>query len=253
MSFSIAITGKGGVGKTSLAGLLVFRLIARGKSPILAVDADPNTCLDAALGIIVEKSVGTVREEARVLAAQGLSDGISKQDLLALKISESLVEAPDFDLIAMGRPEGPGCYCYANNVLKNILVEISNHYPYVVLDNEAGLENLSRRIVQQVDLLIMVSDPSSRGLDTVERLFDLVREMDIHYDRLALVVNRLRHHILPAKVDHLQGKIQANFVFGLKNDPDLAACAERGAGLDNLPADNDVVREIDRLLDEVLT
>jgi len=166
MSYTVAITGKGGVGKTTVASLLVTRLIARGCAPVLAIDADPNTCLDSALGVEIEKTIGGVREEAREMAGRGLAAGVSKREMLELKIAESMVEAEGFDLIAMGRPEGPGCYCYANNVLKEVIAQIAENYPYVVLDNEAGLENLSRRILRRVDLMIMVADPSKRGLDT---------------------------------------------------------------------------------------
>ena len=151
MSYFIAITGKGGVGKTTISALIVNRLINRGRKPVLAIDADPNTCLDALLGVKAEKTVGRVREEVREIAGKGLAAGISKQELLEMKIAESLVESDNFDLIAMGRSEGPGCYCYANNVLKSVINEISGNYPYIVLDNEAGLENLSRRIVQPRD------------------------------------------------------------------------------------------------------
>ena len=122
----MAITGKGGVGKTTISGLLVNRLIKRGCRPVLAIDADPNTCLDAVLGVKAERSVGTVREEAKEIAGKGMTTGISKQELLEMKIAESLVEAKDFDLIAMGRSEGPGCYCYANNVLKSVINEIQS-------------------------------------------------------------------------------------------------------------------------------
>ena len=190
MSKIIAITGKGGAGKTTIASLIITRLIANNYRPILAVDADPNTCLDVALGIHVEQTVGRIREEAKEIAGKGMASGISKQQLLELKIAESLVEGDDFDFIAMGRPEGPGCYCYANNVLKDVLGEIASHYPYVVLDNEAGLENLSRRIVQKVDLLIFVADPSRRGLDTIVRLYELAQDMEIKYNRSAIIVNR---------------------------------------------------------------
>ena len=117
MSYTIAITGKGGVGKTTVAALVVRRLIASGRRPVLAVDADPNTCLDAALGVKAEHTVGGVREEARVIAGEGNTTGVAKQELLRMKIAQSLVESSDFDLIAMGRPEGPGCYCFANNAL----------------------------------------------------------------------------------------------------------------------------------------
>ena len=197
MSYTVAITGKGGVGKTTVASLLVTRLIARGCAPVLAIDADPNTCLDSALGIEIEKTVGAVREEARELAGRGLSAGVSKREVLELKIAESMVETQGFDLIAMGRPEGPGCYCYANNVLREVIAQIAENYPFLVLDNEAGLENLSRRILRRVNLLIMVTDPSKRGLDTVGRLYDLAAEMDVRHERLAIVVNRLRGRDLP--------------------------------------------------------
>ena len=117
MSFFIAVTGKGGVGKTTISGLIVKQLIANGYRPVLAIDADPNSCLDAALGVKITKTIGSAREEAREEASKGLAAGISKQQLLEMKIEESLVEAKDFDMISMGRPEGEGCYCYANNVL----------------------------------------------------------------------------------------------------------------------------------------
>jgi CO dehydrogenase maturation factor len=251
MSFTIAITGKGGVGKTTLAGLTVNRLIARGCRPVLAVDADPNTCLDAVLGVAMRQTIGGVREEARQLAGKGLSAGVSKQELLELKISESLVEGPDFDFLAMGRPEGPGCYCYANNVLKNALGEIARNYPYVVLDNEAGLENLSRRIVQKVDLLVMVADPSRRGLETVRRLHALAREMEIAFDRLAIVVNRLRQADLPPDVATLRAETGAQFVLGLPDNAAAATLAERGGAVSELPADNELVRLVDGFLNEV--
>ncbi len=163
MSYLIAVTGKGGVGKTTVSSLIIKQMVAAGKKPVLAIDADPNSCLDAALGVKVEKTVGRVREEAKIEASKGMGAGISKQDMLQMKISESLVESVGFDLIAMGRPEGAGCYCYANNVLKSVIGKLSGQYPYVVLDNEAGLENLSRRIVQKVNLLVLVSDQSNSG------------------------------------------------------------------------------------------
>ena len=142
MSRTIAITGKGGTGKTTLAGLIVGGLIRAGATPVLAVDADPNMCLDEVLGVRATQSVGHVREKIRDEDAQG----IAKRTLLERKIAESLVEAAGFDLIAMGRPEGPGCYCYANNILREVLALMTRQYPFTVIDNEAGLENLSRRI-----------------------------------------------------------------------------------------------------------
>jgi len=248
----IAISGKGGVGKTTIAGLLVIRLIARGCRPVLAIDADPNTCLDAALDIQVKKTIGGIREEARDMAGKGMAGGISKQELLELKIAESMVEANGFDLIAMGRPEGPGCYCYANNVLKTVIHEISSNYPYVVLDNEAGLENLSRRIVQKLDVLIMVSDPSRRGLDTVKRLHDLAEEMDIRYNRLVIIVNRLRNdQKLPDAAFELKRMTGAGLIVGLPDDLQLAASAEKGESLWSMTGNHPVIVRLDELLSEM--
>ena len=251
MSCTIAITGKGGVGKTTVAGLTVLRLIASGRRPVLAVDADPNTCLDLALGVQVEHTVGGVREEARVLAGEGNTTGIAKQELLRVKIAKSLVETRDFDLIAMGRPEGPGCYCFANNALRATLKEIADDYPFVVIDNEAGLENLSRRIVRELDLMIMVADPSRQGLETVRRLFALAREMEHQGEatgaghqppaprcparerRPTAGRNRRRHRRRPCRTTK-----------------SLARLAEDGGRLQDLPASNRVVAAIDRLLFE---
>jgi CO dehydrogenase maturation factor len=249
MSYLIGISGKGGVGKTTLSALIVRRLIARGKKPVLAVDADPNTCLDSNLGVKASSTIGRVREDARREAAKGLGAGISKQQLLEMKIAESLIEAADFDLIAMGRSEGPGCYCYANNVLKQAIHTISNEYPYVVLDNEAGMENLSRRIVQRVDLLVMVADPSRRGLDTLKRLHEVTSEMEIKYGRLALVVNRMRRGELPDYAVELKQQTGADFLIGIPDDPELAEFGEGGKNLADVPSGNPVVQQIDGLLD----
>jgi CO dehydrogenase maturation factor len=250
MSYTVAVTGKGGVGKTTIASLLVTRLVDRGCVPVLAVDADPNTCLDAALGLEVEKTIGTLREEARQSAGQGLAGGMSGRELLEFRIAESLVEAEGFDLIAMGRSEGPGCYCYANNVLKQAIAQIAESYPYIVLDNEAGLENLSRRIVRAADLLVMVADASKRGLDTVERLHDLTREMEIRYGRLAIIVNRLRDGALPAATRALKEKTGADLLLALPEDRAIAELGERGESLAGLPEDDPVVERLDHLLSD---
>lgn len=252
MSYLIAIGGKGGVGKTTVAGLVVSRLIAGGREPVLAVDADPNTCLDAVLGVEARVTVGGVREQARQIAGQGLATGVAKQHLLEMKIAESLVEADCFDLIAMGRPEGPGCYCYANNVLRDVLTQMAGHYPYVVLDNEAGLENLSRRLVNTVDLLILVTDPSRRGVDTLRRLHALALEMDIRFRRLVFVVNRLRRDDAPTELTALAAEVGADPVMGLPDDPEIARFGEAGQTLLALPASNPVVQRVDALLASVI-
>ncbi len=249
-SVLIAVTGKGGVGKTTIAALLIHRLIRHNCRPVLAVDADPNMCLNLALGVTVAKTVGGVREEAREAAGKGLATGVAKQQLLEMKIAESLVEAKDFDLIAMGRPEGPGCYCYANNVLKSVVTQIAAQYPYVVLDNEAGLENLSRRIVQHVDLLIIVADPSHQGLETIRRIHALAAEMNIRYDKLAVIINRVRREIAAERLDAIRSATGAGQIVLLPDDDDIARCSEQGFRVMELPDDNAVVQRLD---DVVLT
>ncbi len=241
MSRIIAVAGKGGVGKTTLAGLLVASLIRTGRRPVLAVDADPNSCLDGVLGVKAERTVGRLREEARDEGARAAASGMSKRELLEIKIAEGLVEAQDFDLIAMGRPEGPGCYCYANNVLREVLQEIAGSYPYVVLDNEAGLENLSRRIVTRVDLLVLAGDPSRRGIETMARLHGLAREMGIEHAKLALVVNRLRR-AMPAEAEALREATGADLLLGLPDDDELAGFGESGRSLLEIGAGNPVAR-----------
>ena len=248
MSYTIAITGKGGVGKTTLAALLVRCLIESGRRPVLAVDADPNTSLDAALGVRLRHTLGGVREEARQVAGQGLSSGISKQQLLELKISECLVEGQDFDFLAMGRPEGPGCYCYANNVLRATLAEVTGQYPWVVIDNEAGLENLSRRIAPRVDLMIMVADPSSRGLETLRRLYALAREMDVSWSRLILVVNRVRGGRQPAEAEALLAATGAEALVALPDDDVVAEQAEGGSTVWDLPTGHPLLALVDGLI-----
>jgi len=251
MSRLIAVTGKGGVGKTTVAALLVMRLLQRGCRPVLAVDADPNTCLDAALGMRVVKTVGAVREDTRKFAQERSVRGMDKQRFLKLRIAESLVESDDFDLIAMGRSEGPGCYCYANNVLKAVLNEMVNQYPFVVLDNEAGLENLSRRIINKVNLLIMVTDPTARGFETVKRLHTLSGEMEIAYDRLAIVVNRLRRKEPPAGAEELKIATDADIIVGLPEDEEIVTISENSGNLMNISAGNQLFNGLDKILENI--
>lgn len=190
MTFSAAVTGKGGTGKTTLSALLLRALVERGKKPILAVDADPNSNLNESLGVPLKRSVGEVREG--LLEKQGsLSPEQSKEDYLGYMIQSSLTESDAFDLIAMGRPEGPGCYCYVNNVLRKIVDSMTSSYPYVVMDTEAGLEHLSRRTTRDLDLMIIMTDPTARGIATARRIAELVKELDTKVGQIYAVANRV--------------------------------------------------------------
>jgi len=190
VTFSAAVTGKGGTGKTTLSALLLRALVERGKKPILAVDADPNSNLNESLGVPLKRSVGEVREG--LLEKQGsLSPEQSKEDYLGYMIQSSLTESDAFDLIAMGRPEGPGCYCYVNNVLRKIVDSMTSSYPYVVMDTEAGLEHLSRRTTRDLDLMIIMTDPTARGIATARRIAGLVKELDNKVGQIYAVANRV--------------------------------------------------------------
>ncbi len=236
MSFTIAVAGKGGTGKTTLSGLIIKALLESKHEPILAIDADPNACLDEVLGVTVATSLGSIREETRKIAKE--YDGIAKKDLLELKIAESIIENDNFDFISMGRPEGPGCYCYANNVLREVIKEVASSYPYIVIDNEAGLENLSRRIVRHVDLLIAVADDSLRGLNTTKKLIDLAREMDVTFSKSLLIVNKSRNYNDEKYLDKIKKQVPMDSYLLLSDDDEIADFAEKGTSLLELSYDN---------------
>ncbi len=163
MSKTITVVGKGGVGKTAISALIVDLLSKKGV--VLAIDADPSTNLNMALGLPLGSTVGRAREDVTDDIQKGkIPPNVSKQDLLDMKIREALVESKGFDLVVMGRPEGPGCYCYANTLLCKYLDILQKNYPYVVVDNEAGLEHISRLNQQEVDLMLVVVEPGADGL-----------------------------------------------------------------------------------------
>ena len=190
MGFSIAIAGKGGTGKTTLAGLLVKCLKDRHLGPILAIDADPNSNLNYVLGVEVTDTVGDIREDVTI-RREDLPSGMSKPDYINFKIHSSVIESEGYDLIVMGRPEGRGCYCFANDVLRRAIDTLSGNYPYIVMDEEAGMEHLSRRTTRDVDVLLMCADPSLRSLIAVSRIQDMADELELNVSRKYMVVCRL--------------------------------------------------------------
>jgi CO dehydrogenase maturation factor len=186
--YTIAMAGKGGTGKTTLAGLLVRYLKEHDLTPILAVDADSNSNLNEVLGLGVEETLG----EAREMMKKDVPVGMTKDIWMEMKVEQALVEANGFDLIAMGRPEGPGCYCAANNLLTKFIERLMRNYSYLVVDNEAGMEHFSRLTTKDIDLLLIVSDSSRRGILSARRIYDLVDELGIRVGRKYLLVNQYR-------------------------------------------------------------
>ncbi len=191
---TIAISGKGGTGKSTLAALIIRWLSEHVSQSILAVDADSNVNLNDLLGVELKETVGTIREEMKAKVSN-LPGGMTKQQFLEYKIQLSLIEEAAFDLIAMGRPEGPGCYCYANNLLRDILRTLGENYDFVVIDNEAGMEHLSRRTTKNIDVLLIVSDPSIRGIHTAGKISRLLKELETRVKEKNLILNRVRNSL----------------------------------------------------------
>jgi CO dehydrogenase maturation factor len=191
MSLVTAVTGKGGTGKTTVAGLFIRYLVKSSMRPVLAVDADPDANLPEALGLGSAedlKTIGRTRQEFFDNKGE-VPAGMPKEAYLELMLNQTLVESRDIDLLVMGRPEGPGCYCYINNILRKHLEVLAKNYPYVVIDNEAGLEHLSRRTARHIDSLVIVSDYSLNGLRAARRIRELSSEMKLDVRDVGLVVN----------------------------------------------------------------
>ena len=189
MTYSIGLAGKGGTGKTTIAGLLIKYLIEKGKTPVLAVDADANANLNEVLGLEVEETLGDAREEMK---KGGGFSGITKDVFMEMKLQEAIVESSGFDLVVMGRPEGAGCYCAANSLLTVYLEKLIDNYSHVVMDNEAGMEHISRLTTNDIDLLLVVSDPTRRGIQAAARIVELTQSLGLNIDRKHLIINQSR-------------------------------------------------------------
>ncbi|MBM4275695.1 MAG: carbon monoxide dehydrogenase [Deltaproteobacteria bacterium] len=228
------MAGKGGTGKTTMAAMALRYLIEHGKTPVLAVDADANSNFNEVLGLEVEMTVGQAREEMK--KGGGLVD-ITKDQLIEMRINQALVEADGFDLISMGQPEGPGCYCAANNLVVRFMDALQKNYPYIVMDNEAGMEHVSRLTTKDVNLLVLVSDPSWRGIQAARRLKDLAQQLKIVVGRTVLIVNRATNGISSRSQEEIaaQGLELAGLI---PEDPLIAEFDSQGRPTYQLPADS---------------
>lgn len=193
MTHTIAVAGKGGVGKTTTCGMIIDYLAKSGKSPILVVDADANSNLNEVLGVEVDATLGDIREElahAELAKENPIPVGMTKADYTEMQFSNALIEEDDYDMLVMGRTQGKGCYCFVNSLLKTQLDKYLGNYRFAVIDNEAGLEYIARGTLPHVDTLLLVSDCSRRGIQAVGRIAEMVRDLELKPGKMGLIVNR---------------------------------------------------------------
>lgn len=261
MTTTFALAGKGGTGKTTVAAMIVKYLIQNGKSPILAIDADPSANLNMVLGVDLDYTVGGIREDmlkqvkssqqASGAARGSIAGGMSKRDYLDYEIHSSLIESEQFDLIAMGRSEGPGCYCAVNHTLREILDTLSDSYPYVVMDNEAGLEHLSRRTTQDVDFLLIISDPTQRGLAAAATIVALKDELEIGVKNTYFILNRVPGEIPPPLQETID-QLGVPFLGPVPADANVMEFDFSGKPLLELDEDSPVFQAVSAMLDGLL-
>ena len=195
--FTIALSGKGGTGKTTVSSLLVRSFIAMGETPVLAVDADPNANLHEALGVSVKETLGSMREEA---FTRNIPPGMNRHGYVRLRFRQALVESEGFDLVAMGRPEGTGCYCFANDLLSECMQTLERDYPFIVIDSEAGMEHISRGTIGKPDLLLIVSDPGARGIRTIARIREIATQLGLENEKIHVVFNQYKTGTAPVDI-----------------------------------------------------
>ncbi len=261
MTTTIALAGKGGVGKTTVAGMLIKYLAQNQPGSILAIDADPSSNLNMVLGLELDFTVGEIREDmlhqVKETLAQGgaamggLPGGISKREYLEYHVRSSLSEGSRFDLIAMGRGEGQGCYCAVNHNLREVIDGMSKHYAYVVIDNEAGMEHLSRRTTRDVQHLLIVSDPSQRGLVAAQRIYDMSKELDVRIEHSYLIINRLRGE-LPVEAVNFVEKMGITLLGTIPADQELTDFDYSGRPLVDLPDSSIVYQTVSAMLGKIL-
>ncbi|MCS7365771.1 MAG: AAA family ATPase [archaeon GB-1867-035] len=246
MTFIITVTGKGGTGKTLIASLIVKHLTRMFKdSSILVVDADSNTNLNCALGISFKKTLGDLREE--FINPPDSSSGAKDLYFESMLYEEVLVESEYFDFIAMGRPEGPGCYCYVNHLLRHALDRLTKNYDFVVIDCEAGLEHLSRRTMRNIDVMLIVVDSSIRSIITAERIRELSKELELSVGNIYVVINRVNKHILPQLLEELLRR-DFKIIGSIPEDPMVIDYDFKGKPLIDLPDNSLAVKSVGDIL-----
>lgn len=243
MGFHIAVAGKGGTGKTTIAGLIVRYLMSRGEGRVLAVDADANMNLNEVLGIKVHQTIGQIREGLGSVPA-----GMTKDAYINYRSQECLIEAEGFDVIVMGRPEGPGCYCYANTLCKKYVDEMADSYKYVVVDNEAGMEHLSRRTTHNMDLMFAVTDSSFRGIQAAKRIQELAGELRLNIGKMALIVNRAEGELEEPTLREIE-RLGLTLAGVVPSDPNVYAFDLEGRPTFQLPEDSPAYRAVISILD----
>jgi len=261
MTVTIALAGKGGVGKTTVAGMVIKYLAQNQTGSILAIDADPSSNLNMVLGLELEWTVGDIREDmlqqvksslAQGGAAMGsLPGGMNKRDYLEYHVRSSLAEGSRFDLIAMGRGEGTGCYCAVNHNLREVVDGLSRHYEYVVIDNEAGMEHLSRRTTRDVQHLLIVSDPTQRGLVAAQRIVEMSRELDIRIEKAYLILNRLPNGV-PPELQESISKIGVPLLGVIPDNAELTTFEYSGRPLVDLDDASPVYQSVVGMMTQIL-
>ena len=247
MGKSIAVAGKGGTGKTTLVGLILRYLAEKGLKPVLAVDADANANLSEVLGVEVPGTIGELREGMKT----EVPTGMTKEAYMEYNIQKILVETGTYDLLVMGLPEGAGCYCYANALCKKFIDFMINEYDYVVMDNEAGLEHLSRLLTKDIDLLIMVSDPSLRGIRTAGRIKQLIEKLRLNIKKLALIINRAPKEGISAEAHQLIDQLGLELAGIIPEDPTIAQFDREGKPSVEIPDDALSYRGLSEIMEAI--